>query len=977
MKNKLTKALVALFAVTAMSAVVACGSTKDPACTHSYADEHTCHDRVCTKCGETLEATTEHIYEDEYSCHDRACTECGETLEATADHTFGEWTTIRFADCENEGLERRECDCGETQEQSTAITGHTYEDDITCHDRTCTTEDCGHVEPASTPHNYGEWEVVTEATCLQNGQDSRICVDCKDVNTRVTTKDHEFDANGVCPMCEKSVKDMFITVLDGESNTGAEKVTADTVFGTYEITTTGENDVDAYAVIPGSVLTALKNLGYTTLTFTVTNPAPGLCDMNDKCKSFFLSADSTANLWSADTAIAYWAWKAFWDAGKKVTFTVDLETYAGHNLYIYTQQCATYPTVIQIAEFIDYANPITYVSAGTNSTLEYIEGKGWQFVAVDATTGKYGYISASVAQYYKAQGKNLLKISFVNSFGLEGSGNEGAPVNTQMAVLPEKVEGGNDWHFCNGYISQVGTLDEESNSYYVLVNLNDERYDFTKDIELYFKQCDVAEKTVVTNYISSIEFIEHSECTYNWVLTQETTCEAVGFETGTCTLCKATTTRALDEELADHSYDWQVTTPANCKEQGVETGICSICGDTQTRATTGELPGHYYEWTETTPGTCIQKAVETGTCTGCGDTQTRDGEFGDHSVETWDAATEATCEAKATEEGACVYCGETQTREVGELAACKYDGVTCTVCGDNLARKLIVNEETADISVSLATGTWTISSTISNAYAKMPGDVLQALYDAGYTKLTMTVVNPAPGAADATEKCKTCYIAADARGNLWSADTAIAFYGWQAFWNNGKTFTVEIDLATYAGHDIYIYSDHNDAYPTQITINELIDYEDPAARLVGLPSDNGAAEYIEGKGWHAYSINGTGAYYVRISGEVVMHYINKGYTSLKLTVVNNMDIGISTEGNSINVQQAILLKNSAGSNDWNYCNGWLSAKWTSENGGYTHTIDLTNTDYDFSKGVTLYFTYTDINSKAVGHTYITGIDFLK
>ena len=121
MKNKLTKALVALFAVTAMSAVVACGSTKDPACTHSYADEHTCHDRVCTKCGETLEATTEHIYEDEYSCHDRACTECGETLEATADHTFGEWTTIRFADCENEGMERKTCDCGEMEEQPVAL----------------------------------------------------------------------------------------------------------------------------------------------------------------------------------------------------------------------------------------------------------------------------------------------------------------------------------------------------------------------------------------------------------------------------------------------------------------------------------------------------------------------------------------------------------------------------------------------------------------------------------------------------------------------------------------------------------------------------------------------------------------------------------------------------------------------------------------------------------------------------------------
>ena len=940
MRKNIKKVLIAAFTVLAMSGLAACGFIGGD--TSSSSDAPVSNESV--ESVESVESTCEHVYADEYTCHDRECTECGETLEATTEHVFGDWVTIRYADCENEGMERKTCDCGEMEEQSVAATGHSYADEITCRDRTCTVEDCGHIDPASTPHDYGEWSVVTEATCSQNGEDSRICADCEDVNTKVTTKDHEFDENGVCPMCENSVKDLFITILDGENNTGAETVTVDTVFGAYEITTTGENDNDAYAIIPGTVLTALKNLGHTTLTFTVINPAPGLCDMTDKCKSFFLSADNTSNLWVADTAIAYWAWKDFWDAGKRVTFTVDLEEYAGRNLYIYTQQCATYPTVIQIAEFMDYSNPATYVYANGNCTVEYIEEKGWQLVAIDAasTGGKYAYISASVAQYYKAQGKNLLKISFVNSFGLEGSGNVGNPVNTQMAVLPEKVAGGNDWYFANGYISQVGTLDEATNSYYILVNLNDESYDFTKDIELYFKYCDVAENIVATNYISSIEFIEHNECTYEWVLTEETDCEKVGYETGTCTVCKATTTRNLEEELADHDYEWEVTTPANCTEQGIETGTCSVCGDTQTRETTGELLGHYYEWTVTTPGTCIQKAVETGDCTGCDDVQTREGEFGDHSVETWEEGSQATCLVKATEVGVCVYCSESQTREVGELAACTYSGLNCTVCGTSIVKDLFIPKDANDsVKVSPAKGLWTLHSEDSNNYTIMQGSVLQTLLDNGYTKLTMTVTNLAPGAADATEKCKSCYIAADSTSNLWSADTAIAFYGWQAFWNNGKKFTVEIDLATYAGHDIYVFSDHCDVYATEIVISELIDYEHPEARLVGLASDNGAAEYIEGKGWHAYSINGTGDYYVSIPGSVVMYYINNGYTSLKLSAVNNLGIGITTAGNPVNVQTAILLKNSAGSNDWNYCNGFISAKWTAENGGYSHTIDLT------------------------------------
>ena len=975
MTNKLKKALVALMAAFSVSALAAC---ELPLADYlgAYFGSGSSSDSTLPE--ESLEPECEHVYEDEYTCHDRVCTECGEKLKASTDHVFGDWVTVRYADCENDGLEVKSCDCGEEETRPVDALGHTYADEITCRDRVCTAEDCNYIEPASTPHNYGDWSVETEATCLQYGKDVRVCADCGNENTKVTTKDHEFNAEGVCPMCEQSVKDLFITVAGIESNTDVEQVSIDKVKGTYELSTVGENDYDAYAKIPGSVLTALKELGYTQLTFTVINPAPGLCDMNDKCKSFMLAADAPANLWSAGSAIAYWAWKDFWDAGKRVTFTVDLETYAGHDLYIYTQQCGTYPTVIQIAEFIDYANPLTYVSSGQNSTVEYVEGKGWQFIATDATTGKYAYISKDVVQYYKSQGKNLMKISYVNSFGLEDSGNVGNPVNTEAAILPEKAAGGNDWYYFNGLISQKAMYDEATNSYYALVNLDSPDHDFSKDIELYFKQTDVNGNTVVTNYISSIEFVEHNDHTYEWALTKETDCKEVGYETGTCTLCKATTTRALEEELKAHNHVWTVTTPANCKEQGIETGVCSVCGDTQTRATTGELLAHYYEWNVTTEGTCVTPAVETGVCTGCGDTDVRDGAYGDHSVAVWSDGEKATCLAKATEVGDCVHCGEAQVREIGELAGHTYSGVNCTVCGESIVKDLMVSQSaTGSIAVSPAQGLWKISSTESGNYTIMQGSVLQALKDEGYTKLTLTVTNPAPGGADATEKCKTCYIAADSTSNLWSADTAIAFYGWQAFWNNGKKFTVEIDLATYAGHDIYIYSDHCDVYPTEIVIAELVDIEHPEARLVA--SANGAVEYIEGKGWHAYSVDGTKEFYANISASVLQYYIKKGCTSLKLSFVNTFNIGYTNVGNAINTKIAVLPEKAAGGNDWYYCNGFISQVGTknAETGAYEITIDLTNTAYDFTKDIEIYFTASDVAMNAVSHFYLTEIEFLK
>lgn len=975
MKNNFKKALLALLAMATMGSLAACDmdALKDkltgmlPGGSESVETSSESQKSVC-----------EHEYADEYTCHDRACTLCGEEVEATTEHTFGDWVTIRYADCENGGSEKRTCDCGEVEERDTDALGHTYADEITCHDRTCTVDDCGYVNPASTEHEYGDWETVTDATCNQNGEDKRTCADCGNVDTKATTKDHEFNADGVCPMCEKSLKDLFMTVVGVESNVGTEEVVFDKVAGTYEISATAENDNDAYAMIPGAVLTELKKLGYNQLTFTVINPAPFPCDRNDKCKSFMLSADAAANLWSPDTAIAYWAWKEFWDAGRKVSFTVDLEKYAGRNLYIYTGQCGTYPTVIEIAEFVDCSNPNTFVLSGQNSTVNYIEGKGWHFAATDATTGYYAFISASVVQYYKSQGYNMMKVSYVNSFDLEGVTNAGNPVNSEAAILPEKAAGGNDWYYFNGLISQKAAYDEATNSYYTYVNLDSAAHDFTKDIELYFKNTDVNGNTVGNQYISAIEFVKHTEHTYTWAVTEETNCVKVGYETGTCSVCKATITRDLEEELKDHSYQWAVTTPANCKEQGVETGTCSVCGDTQTRATTGELVDHYYEWAETTPGTCKEKAVETGTCTGCGDTQTREGAYGEHTEGEWVEASQATCLKKATEQTNCTLCGEQMTREVGELGAHSYLGISCTVCGASIVNDLFAAKDANDtVTAFPAQGLWKLSSTDSANYTIMKGSVMQALKDKGYTKLTMTVTNPAPGLADDASKCKSCMIAADSTGNLWSADTAIVYHQWNTFWDAGKKFTVEIDLATYAGRDIYIYSDHCDAYATEIVITELIDYTHPEARLVA--AENGAVEYIEGKGWHAYSADDTKAFYTKITATVLQYYINNGYTSLKFAFVNNLNIGYTNVGNPVNTQICILPKNAAGGKDWNYCNGFISQKCTlnAETNAYEFTVDLTNTAYDFTKDIEIYFTVADVATNKVTHFYLTEIEFLK
>ena len=440
-----------------ISAIDSTESDESPAvCEHEFADNYTCHDRVCKKCGETVKATTEHKLADNYTCHDRECSDCGETVKATTEHKLA--------------------------------------DNYTCHDRECT--DCGETVKATTEHVFGEWTVVTKATCLTNGEDKRAC-ECGETETKTTTGTHEFKTDGICNYCNQNIKNLFMTA-DGA--TSVVKINAKQ--GRYEISSTAAN-YDAYAVISGDILEALKELGYKTLTFTVINPGV-VCE--DDWKTFKMAADDKNNLWSADTAIAFIAATQIFDGGKKYTFTFNVETYAGKDVYIYVDKCKNYPTVVEISEFFDYEAPEARLSASDNSAVEYIDGKGWHIYATDTTKNDYyATIPGEVLKHYIDNGYTSLKVSFVNTFGLEGITTAGNSVNCQMQFLPKRAsDGGEQWGYLSNFISQFAQA--EDGSYFATINLSDSTYDFAKGMRMYIKMTDVANATVGHTYINGIEF---------------------------------------------------------------------------------------------------------------------------------------------------------------------------------------------------------------------------------------------------------------------------------------------------------------------------------------------------------------------------------------------------------------------------------------------------------------------------------------
>ena len=101
-----------------------CGSVESATTEHSWGEwvtvrEPSCTEkgvktRECDNCGDTETADLPakgHTYADEFTCHDRICTveDCGYIERATTAHNFGEWQIVKAPTCTEEGLRERTC----------------------------------------------------------------------------------------------------------------------------------------------------------------------------------------------------------------------------------------------------------------------------------------------------------------------------------------------------------------------------------------------------------------------------------------------------------------------------------------------------------------------------------------------------------------------------------------------------------------------------------------------------------------------------------------------------------------------------------------------------------------------------------------------------------------------------------------------------------------------------------------------------
>lgn len=182
---------------------------------------------TCALCGDTyaevIPATGEHSYEwvvikeagcteeglQKYVCSVCSYSDDSKVIEALG-HDFGEWETVIPATTTDEGMAKRTCNrCGESEKKEIPIIpdDHKHEYVSTVKEPTCTekgytlyTCSCGdsYMEDIvdALGHEFGEWDVVKEATVKEKGLKVRKCSRCGEVEEKeipVISGDHKHE----------------------------------------------------------------------------------------------------------------------------------------------------------------------------------------------------------------------------------------------------------------------------------------------------------------------------------------------------------------------------------------------------------------------------------------------------------------------------------------------------------------------------------------------------------------------------------------------------------------------------------------------------------------------------------------------------------------------------------------------------------------------------------------------------------------
>jgi ribosomal protein S11 len=293
------------------------------------------------------------------------------------------------------------------------------------------------------------------------------------------------------------------------------------------------------------------------------------------------------------------------------------------------------------------------------------------------------------------------------------------------------------------------------------------------------------------------------------------------------------------------------------------------------------------------------------------------------------------------------------------------DGV-CATCGKNYKDLLFV-AETSTGAIARTDDDYSITGTEENIYFTIGASMANYLISKGQSSIILIFKNSAAVASTTWKQVQIGY--GDETASMSSYITAPDLY-------DGVTKTISLTADT----DIRFMTDKCTGCTLSISVvsKPALDQYVEALYDSDLNDKKGGYDcgvaYTEGKGWKA-TATGEAAYNFIIPEKVMLYENLIGMKNLKLTFSGAFDDS-TYAGNPVNCTIWILPRKTAGGDDWTYKNCFISGLTDNGDGTYSHTIDLTDTTYDFANhDLRIRVNYADVNSNAVGACYIKGIEF--
>ena len=193
----------------------------------------------------------------------------------------------------------------------------------------------------------------------------------------------------------------------------------------------------------------------------------------------------------------------------------------------------------------------------------------------------------------------------------------------------------------------------------------------------------------------------------DWYVYEEPTCTAPGREDRDCANCSDYECREIPA-LGEHSFgEWYVEYDATCTEDGLESRECDICGEYEERDIPATGIHEFGDWLVWYDATCTEAGLEHRDCEDCGETEEREIPAYGHSYGKWYTSVEPTCTEKGYKERDCAYCDASERIEIASFgghrfgnwtvdyeATCTEDGLEyreCNICGQREERIISAN----------------------------------------------------------------------------------------------------------------------------------------------------------------------------------------------------------------------------------------------------------------------------------------------